>query len=263
MKKIFILLFSFVYLLSITRMGFAQESPEDIEVGVVEHLDEIIPLDAKFHDDSNRVVTLKQFIDKPTILILVYFDCPVVCPTILGSVSDLVEKSDLELGKDYRIVTISFNPNDTPEKAAVMKERFLREKSRKHAADWIYLTGDSLNIYTITEAVGFKFKRTGFDYVHPALITILSPEGKITRYLYGTRFLPFDMKMAIIEAQKGQSRPTINRVLEFCFSYDPAGKKYVLDITRVAGIVIIFFAVLLLVILLLWSRKKRKNKKTN
>jgi protein SCO1/2 len=143
-------------------------------------------------------------------------------------------------------------------KAAAMKKNFLREKSKNHEKDWMYLTGDSLNIYSLTEAVGFRFKKNGLDFIHPALITVLSPKGKITRYLYGTRFLPFDLKMAIIEAQKGQSRPTINRVLEFCFSYDPEGKRYVLDVTRVAGIIIIFFAVLLLTYLLIRSKRRKK-----
>jgi protein SCO1/2 len=150
---------------------------------------------------------------------------------------------------------------DNPEKAAKMKQTFLRTKSKLHAKDWIYLTGDSLNIHSLTEAVGFRFQQTGLDFVHPAVITVLSPQGKITRYLYGTRFLPFDIKMAIIEAQKGLSRPTVNKLLEFCFSYDPAGKKYVLDITRITGIIILFFAVLLFAILLIRSRKKKRNHK--
>jgi protein SCO1/2 len=261
MKKSLWFLFAISILLFTAQSTFAQVDPKDVEVGVIEHLDEVIPLKLTFTNDSNKTVTLQQIINKPTILILVYFDCPGVCPAILSGVSDVVEKTDLELGKDYQVVSVSFNTLDNPEKAAKMKQTFLRTKSKQHAKDWIYLTGDSLNIYSLTEAVGFRFQRTGLDFVHPAVITVLSPQGKITRYLYGTRFQPFDVKMAIIEAQKGLSRPTVNKLLEFCFSYDPAGKKYVLDITRVAGIVILFFAVLLFAILLLRSRKKKRNTK--
>ena len=260
MKKTFSILFAISILFFTAQSSFAQVDPKDVEVGVIEHLDEVIPLNLTFTNDSNKTVTLQQIINKPTILILVYFDCPGVCPAILSGVSDVVEKTDLELGKDYQAVSVSFNTLDNPEKAGKMKQTFLRTKSKQHAKDWIYLTGDSLNIYSLTEAVGFRFQRTGLDFVHPAVITVLSPQGKITRYLYGTRFQPFDVKMAIIEAQKGLSRPTVNKLLEFCFSYDPAGKKYVLDITRVSGIVILFFAVLLFAILLLRSRKKKKKK---
>jgi protein SCO1 len=261
MRRSIPFLFAISLLFFFCRASFAQENPENVEIGVVEHLDSIIPLQLSFTNENNKVVTLKQIINKPTVLILVYFDCPGVCPAILGGVSDVIEKTDLTLGTDYQVLSVSFNPLDTPEKAAFMKKNFLRDKGKQHAQDWIYLTGDSLNIYSLTESVGFRFKKNGLDFIHPALITILSPQGKITRYLYGTRFLPFDLKMAIIEAQKGQARPTINRVLEFCFSYDPEGKKYVLDITRISGIVILFFSVLLLAILLLRSRsKKRKSK---
>lgn len=260
MKKSLRFLLVITLLFFTFRSAIAQENPDSVTIGVIEHLDNTIPLKLRFNNENNKQVTLQQIINKPTVLILVYFDCPGVCPAILGGVSDVIEKADLDLGSDYQVVTVSFNPIDTPEKATKMKQNFLRTKSKLHAKDWIYLTGDSLNIYSLTEAVGFRFQRNGLDFVHPACITILSPQGKITRYLYGTRFLPFDLKMAIIEAQKGLSRPTINRVLEFCFSFDPEGKKYVLDITRVSGIVILFFAVLLFAILLLRSRKKKKKK---
>jgi protein SCO1/2 len=183
-----------------------------------------------------------------------------ICPTLLSGVSDVIEKMELELGKDYQVVTVSFNYDDTPAKSLAKKQNFLRDHSRPHAGAWQYLTGDSANIYLLTNAVGFNFQRTGNDFMHPACIIILSPEGKVTRYLYGTSFLPFDVKMAIIEAQKGQSRPTINRVLEYCFSYDPEGRKYTLQVTKITATIIIFFAVLLFIILIVRSsRKKTKS----
>jgi len=259
MKKIFstfILIISFF----ICRISYAQYNPlSTIEVGVEEHLGETIPLNLTFVNDSNRNITLKQIINKPTILTLVYFDCPGLCSPLLDGVSDVIEQTDMELGKDYQVLTVSFNYNDTPEKARQKKKNFLRFHSKSHAKDWIYLTGDSSNINKLANAVGFKFKRVGLDYIHPAVITILSPSGKVTRYLYGTHFLPFDLKMAIFEAKKGLERPTINRVLEFCFNYDPQGKKYVLDVTKITGIIILFFSFLLLIILLLKSKKRKKS----
>jgi len=259
MKKKNITAFFILTILLSFRIGIAQNTGS--EVGVDEHLGTPIPLELTFQNEKNEKVSLKQIINKPTVLTFVYFDCPGLCSPLLDGVSDVIEKTDMELGKDYQVLTISFNFNDTPERAALKKKNFLRTRSKSHAKDWIYLTGDSLSIYTICNAAGFKFKKVGLDYIHPAVITILSPEGKITRYLYGTHFLPFDLKMAIIEAQKGLERPTINRVLEFCFNFDPQGKKYVLDITRIIGIIILFFATVLLIILLFKSRNKSKTKK--
>lgn len=234
----------------------AQDDNSDQEVGIYEHLGTTIPLYLTFYNEKNEKITLGSLINKPTVLSLVYFDCPGLCSPLLDGVSDVIEKADLELGKDYQVLTISFNYNDTPEKAVQKKKNFLKKHSKAHVKDWIYLTGDSTNITKIVDAVGFKFKKTGVDYVHAACITILSPKGKITRYLYGTHFLPFDLKMAIVEAQKGLERPTINRVLEFCFSYDPAGKKYMLDVTRVTGTIILFFAFIIFITLIIKSRKK-------
>ncbi len=107
--------------------------------------------------------------------------------------------------------------------------------------------------------MGFKFKQQGVDYIHPGVITIVSPKGKITRYLYGVRFLPFDVKMAIIEAGKEQSRPTINRLLQFCFSYDPEGRRYTLAVTKISATIIIFLALVLFITLLIRSKKKATN----
>ena len=160
-------------------------------------------------------------------------------------VSDVIEKMSMELGKDYQVVTVSFNYNDTPEKAMDKKKTFLKRHSKAHAKDWFYLTGDSTNIYALVNAVGFKFKKAGNDYIHPASITILSSSGKITRYLYGVTFLPLDVKLALIEAQKGLPRPTINRVLQFCFAYDPEGRRYTLAVTKVSGTIILFLLFIL------------------
>jgi protein SCO1 len=229
------------------------------EVGITEHLGDAIPLQLKFNNEQGQLVQLKDLITKPTILVLVFFDCPQICPQMLSGVSDVIEKSDMTLGKDFRVVTVSFDEYDTPAKAMEKKKTFLRKKSLPHAQDWIYLTGDSLSIHTLTNSVGYNFQRAGNGFLHPVAIIILSPEGKITRYLYGTYFLPFDLKMAIVEAQKGQARPTINRVLEYCFSYDPEGRKYTLQVTKISATIIIFLAVVLFIFLILRSGKKKTN----
>lgn len=245
-----------------TTPARSQLFSDSTEVGVVEHLGTTIPLDLTFKNEQNLTVRLGNIINKPTIMTLVYFDCPGLCSPLLDGVSNVIEKMGMELGKDYQVVTVSFNYQDTPEKAIEKKKTFLKRHSMAHVKDWIYLTGDSANIYRLVNAVGFKFKRAGNDFIHPATITILSKTGMITRYLYGVTFLPLDVKLALIEAQKGQPRPTINRVLEYCFSYDPEGRKYTLAVTKVSATIIIFLALVLFIGLLLKSRKRIAKKQT-
>jgi protein SCO1/2 len=240
----------------------AQDQPAE-EVGITEHLGDTIPLQLSFNNEQGQPVQLNELIKKPTILVLIYFDCPGICPAILSGVSDVIEKSDMTLGKEFQVITISFNENDTPQQAVEKKKNFLRKKSLPYAKSWIYLTGDSLSIRTMTNAVGYHFQRAGNDFLHPVSIIILSPVGKVTRYLYGTSYLPFDLKMAIVEAQKGQARPTINRVLEYCFSYDPEGRKYTLQVTKISATLIIFFSLVLFVYLIIRSRRKKTKSATD
>ncbi len=238
---------------------FAQRPiiPADPEVGIVEHLSDTVPLDLKFVNEKGDTVTLRQLIDKPTVLSFVYFDCPGLCSPLLDGLSNVIEKSGLELGKDYKVITISFNFRDTPEKAREKKKNFLGRHSKSHAEYWTYLTTDSATIFKITDGVGFKVKAVGYDFMHPSAIIITSPTGKITRYLYGVSFLPFDFKMAISEAQKGIAQPSINRVLRFCFSYDPQGKRYALQVTKIVGILTLF--IILMMVLILFVRKRKRK----
>jgi len=241
----------------------AQVEGLEEEVGIVEHLDTILPTNLTFNNEQGQPVNLKSLVTKPTILSLVYYACPGICPQLLSGISDVIERIGLELGKDYQVITVSFNYDDTPAGSVEKKQNFLRSHSRPRADSWMYFTGDSANIYSLTHTVGYNFTRDGNAFVHPSCIMVLSPGGKVTRYLYGTSFLPFDVKMAIIEAQKGQSRPTINRVLEYCFSYDPEGRRYTLQVTKISATVILFLAAMLFIGLIVRSsRKKRKMKNT-
>lgn len=233
------------------------------EVGITEHLDTIVAANLTFNNEQGQPVQLKSLITKPTILSLVYYDCPGICPQLLSGVSDVIERMGLELGKDYQVITVSFNYDDTPEASVEKKKNFLRAHSKPRAAYWQYLTGDSANIYALTHTVGYNFTRAGNDFMHPSCIMVLSPEGKVTRYLYGTSYVPFDVKMAIVEAQKGLSRPTINRVLEYCFSYDPEGRRYTLQVTKITATILITFAVALFIFLMIRSsRNKSKTQNT-
>ena len=230
------------------------------EIGIYEHLDEFLPKGLVFRNEKNEPIVLDEWIDKPTVLSFVYFDCPGLCSPLLDGMVEVVGKSDMELGRDYQVATISFDTMDSPEKAQRKKDNFTgRIKLGDKAVNWQYLTTDSATIDRVTDAVGFKFKQEGRDFVHAAALVVLSPDGKITRYLHGTKFLPFDLKMAINEASHGQSSPTINKVLQYCFSYDAEGKTYVLNITKVSGTIILFFALSLLVFLVFAKPIRRRQ----
>jgi protein SCO1/2 len=261
MRKMIIVLLSLFF--SISGMLSAQEmvkagliKPEP-EIGIVERLGDTIPMNIWFLNEMSDTVTLEELIDKPTVLFFVYFDCPNLCSPLMDGVADVVSKADLSLGKDFEIITISFNTKDTPEKAREKKVNFVQKISKENQKHWIYLTGIQENIDLITNAIGYKYKAQGLDFAHASAIMVLSPQGKITRYLYGLTFLPFDLKMAIVEAQKGLARPTINKVLEYCFAYNPGSKTYTLQITRIIGSITILLAAIILAILLYNKRKKR------
>ncbi len=258
MKNLFIV----VVLVIVTGKLSAQEFvkadliKKDPEIGIVERLGDTIPMNLWFLNETSDTVTLGQLINKPTILFFVYFDCPNLCSPLMDGVADMVSKLDLKLGMDYQIITISFNTKDTPEKAREKKVNFVQKISKENQQYWIYLTGVQKNIDAITASIGYKYKAQGLDFAHASAIFVLSPHGKITRYLYGLTFLPFDVKMAIIEAQKGLARPTINRVLEYCFAYNPGSKTYTLQVTRIIGSITILIALIVFTMLLLKRRKK-------
>lgn len=260
MKKLvsFFLFLSVIGVLNGQDPVKADKLKPEIEIGIIENLGDTIPMDLWFINESNDTVTLGQIIDKPTILSFVYFDCPNLCSPLMDGIADMVSKLDLRLGVDYEIITISFNTKDTPEKAREKKVNFVQKISKENQKDWVYLTGVQENINKITAAIGYRYKAQGLDFAHASAIFVLSPKGKITRYLYGLTYLPFDVKMAIIEAQKGIARPTINRILEYCFAYNPSSKTYTIQITRIIGTITLVIALIVFVSLLLKKKKKDK-----
>ncbi len=230
------------------------------ELGIYEHLDEYIPGDLVFVTEKYDTVNLLEQIDKPTVIVPVYYECPGLCSPLLEGVADVISKASIQLGKDYQVFTISFNPAEKTRLAKEKKETYA--KLVKNDSDvengWIFHTGDSTNISNLLNSLGYKIKKEGKEWIHPGAVIVLSPDGKITRYLHGTYFLPFDLKMAVVEASQGKSGPTINKMLKFCFSYDAEGKKYVFNITKVSGSLIILIALGFFVSLVINGKKKNK-----
>ncbi|RUT79381.1 SCO family protein [Ancylomarina longa] len=240
---------------------FAQKNKDlyyDFEVGVIEHLNDTIPNDIQLINEKGETVSLKAQIDKPTALIFVYFRCPGICSPLMDGLADVIQKSDLKLAKDYQVLTISFDPSETTDLAVKKKNNYKSLITGQNTQEgWQFFTADSANIAEATKMMGFRYKKTGNDYTHAATVIVISPEGKITRYLNGTYFLPFEFKLAMLEASKGQAGPTINKILQYCYSYDPVGHAYVLNITKITGAIILLMG--LIVFLLLIIRKPRKK----
>jgi len=234
-------------------------SQQDMEVGITEKLDQYIPADIELVAIDGSTINLKKLIDKPTVLNFVYFRCPGICSPLMNGLSEVINQSGLELGKDYQVITISFDTREGPDLAMKKRETYLKKmKFASDSSGWIFLTGDSLNISKATLATGFGYKLAGTEFMHEGALIMISPEGKITRYLKGTNFLPFEFKLAIMEASQGKSAPTVSKVIQFCYSFDAGSQRYVLDITKISAIIIIFFAVTLLLYLLIRSRKRIK-----
>ena len=252
--KNLILLLIFMFTCFINSYSDLKKKPA---VGLEEQLGQTIPMHLRFVNSNGDTLSLSSIINKPTVLALVYYHCPNICTPLLNGLSETIDKMDMEAGKEYQVVTISFDQNETPANAYKWQNNYLAGLEKKIPKDsWLFMVGDSASIRTLTDAVGFYFMRdTANDFIHASTVIVLSPKGVISRYLFGTTFLPFDLKMALIEASEGKSSPTINKVLQFCYSYDADGKKYVFNFTKVAGGILLLFVVVFISILLVKGRK--------
>jgi protein SCO1/2 len=258
--KLQILLVSFFVFTASNTSGqdVFKDETDDLEIGIIEHLDEFLPEDIFLTDENNQRVRLTDLIDKPTVINWVYFRCPGICSPLMEGIANVMEKSDMVPGVDYQVFTISFDPSETIDLGIRKKDNYLNLVNKKESISkgWHFFVSDSASIAKGTYATGFRYKKTGLDFTHAASICVVSPKGKITRYLNGTSFLPFEFKMAIIESSKGMSSPTINKIMQYCFSYDPIGKAYVLNVTKITGTLILFIAFLFFMVLIFKPKRK-------
>lgn len=235
-----------VFLVLLTSL-FLQAS--DDKIGAYERLGEYVPLDLVYTDEYGESKTLGEFIGNiPAVISVNYFHCPGICgPQIDGLTKSIGYIKDLKEGKDYKPLTISFVSTDTSKDAMDFKKNHTNLlKKDFDQKEWNFLsTTDQKTIDALTTALGYEYKqitnKQGFiDYIHPAGLVVLAPDGKITRYLSGIQYTPFDLKMAFYEAQRGEVRPTIARALSFCFSFDPENGKYVLQTNKIFATIMLF-----------------------
>lgn len=230
------------------------------EIGIIEKLGQDVPLDLSFVDEEGHRTRLDALVTKPTIVALVFLKCRDVCPLLLGGLAGALSNFQLTPGKDYQVLAISFDDSDTPAIASEAKKNYIAAIGKPYPEEaWRFLTGDKNNIKSFTDAVGFMFRRQEEGFSHPLVLVVLSPNGKIIRYLYGTSFLPFDLAMSVTEASEEREGLSINRVLMYCFSYDPQEKKYVFNVLRVVGTATLLFVIALFVYLTIWSKRAKEK----
>lgn len=217
-------------------------------------------MEAIFTNSEGEKVTLDSVINKPVLLAFVYYECPGICNNTLTELAWVVDRVDLDPGKDFEVLTISIDHEETEKIAANSKENFFTALQREFPIDaWSFLVGDSLTIAKVTQAAGFKFKKFGEEYRHPGGLITISPKGKISRYIFGSQFNQFDIKMALIDAEAGKTNPTVAKMLQFCFSYDPEGRGYTLNITRIIGSVMLLSVLAIFLVLIVKKRKVNIN----
>ena len=239
----------------------------DQKIGIVEKLGNKIPLDITFTDSEGKSVALRDLIKKPTVIDLAYYKCTGICTPLMTEVTGVINKIDLAAGKDYNIITISINDNEFTKDAAAKKAEMMNlVKTEIPASAWTFLTGDSSAISAITKAVGFNYQRQEEAFIHTGVLIFLSTDGKICRYLkpdYNNRgdfrILPFDFKMAILEASNGQVIPVISNVVRYCFSYQPKSHTYTFNLFKIFGVGTLLMVAVVFVFVVLKPKKSHKQ----
>lgn len=214
------------------------------QIGIDQRLGEPLPLDVELRDETGKPVKLVQYFgEQPVVLMLVYYRCPMLCTQVANGFLKSSQAIKYTIGRDYQVVTVSFDPRETAELAAEKKASYVRAYRREGAAaGWHFLTGDEDAIRRLTDAVGFRYRYDlkSDQYAHASGIVVATPDGKLSRYFYGIEYEPSHLRMALIESSQGRIGTPVDKVLLMCFHYDPMTGKYGLAIAaalRLAGAV--------------------------
>jgi len=216
------------------------------KVDITQKLNEVLPLDTVFRDETGQEVTLgKYFGDKPVVLAFVYYECPRLCTFILNGLLRAVRTISFDAGQEYEVVAISFDHGETPAMAAAKKENYVKQYDREGTAGgWHFLTGDEASIQKVTQAAGFEFfyDPETDEFAHASAIMVLTPQGVLARYFYGIEYSARDLRLALVEASDNKIGSLVDQVLLFCFHYDPVTGKYgfvIMSILRLAAILLV------------------------
>lgn len=264
-RSFIILLLWFYALLSISPT-YAQDPAHDplSEVAFEQKLNEQVPLSLVFQDETGKSVQLGDYFgQKPVILTLNYYNCPMLCPLVLEELANSLAKIPFTMGDQFNVVTVSIDPRETPKLAAATKEKYIRRYGRPGAeAGWHFLIGEEAAIQQLAQAVGFRYAydAQSDQYAHPAGIMILTPQGKISRYFYGIEYAPMDLRLGLVEASANKIGSLVDQVLLRCYHYDPTTGKYtliVMNVLRLAGLGTVL--ILGTFVFVMFRRERREN----
>ena len=206
------------------------------DIGFDQHLDQPIPLDVPFRDESGRTVRIGDYFGhRPVVLLFAYYDCPMLCTQVINGLSTALNVLSLAPGKDFEIVTVSFNPRDTPDTAQAKKSVYIEHyKQAGAAAAWHFLSGDQRSIDRLTKVAGFRYAWDAEteQYAHPTGVIVLTPDGRLARYLFGIEYSPRNLRYAIVEASAGKVGNPVDQLLLYCYHYDPMTGRYGLVVMR-------------------------------
>lgn len=245
----------------------SNEKPKALEgIGIDEKLGQTISKDTEFYNEAGDIVTIGSLIkpDRPSVLSIVYYDCPSLCNFHLNGIVEVINKLKKTVGKDFDLIAVSMEPKEGPEMASDKKDAYLTQYKRPGAENgWHFLTGTKENIQKLTGEVGFKFQWDDEtkQYAHSSAAIVISPEGKITRYLHGIVFDQNSFNLALIEGSKGKIGNIVDQLVMYCFQYDPKAKKYSLYIFNIVRIFALA-VVLILAMFLIPAWLKGRNKQT-
>ncbi len=236
-------------------------------VGIDQKLNQQVPLNLNFKDEFGRAVPLSAYFHgKPVILAPVYYRCPMLCTQILNGLVGGLKAVSLEPGRDFEVVSVSFDPKDTPELAGSKKQMYMRRFARTDTANGFhFLTGDESNIKPLMDAIGFHYKYDPAtdQFAHASGVMILTPEGRLSRYFYGVEYAPLDLRLGLVEASQNKIGSLADQALLFCYHYDPATGKYgtfAIGLLRGAGAG--FFLLGAGWMLVAWRRDVRSDRQT-
>jgi protein SCO1/2 len=233
------------------------------DAGLEQRLNEQVPLDTPFVDENGRTVTLGQYFgNRPVVLAFVYYECPMLCTQVLNGLVGSLEALTFNAGQEFDVVAISFDAGETPAMAAAKRAAYLKRYGRPGADAGVhFLTGREADIRRVTDAVGFHFKYDPAidQFAHPAVITVLTPEGRVSRYLFGIEFAPVDLRLALVEAADHRIGSVIDQMLLFCYHYDPTSGKYGVAITNLVRLGGLLTVVGLGTFILMSLRRERRQ----
>jgi protein SCO1/2 len=216
--------------LSVPPPSAVMQIPILKEVGLDQKLDAQVPLDLKFSDEQGREVTLGSlFGPRPVVLALVYYECPMLCTEVLNGLVGSLQTLSFDAGREFDVIAVSFDPGETPALAAQKKQLYVKRYGRPGAeAGMHFLTGREDAIHALTNAVGFKYQYdpSTDQFAHTAVLTVLTPAGHVSRYLYGIEYQPRDLRLALVEAADGKIGTAVDKALLYCYHYDPETGKY-------------------------------------